>query len=247
MKWRVEATLVVGLLFTGWGCLDPEPVVVERNDMATASAECLKCLSTPDTPGPGCADEVAACRAAPICSIGYDCQFQRGCVGGSTKTFNACLPGCTVAAGFSSPDTSTDDPGRIAGLHIYQCLTRGACSAVCFTDVSDGGAPPDATGDAAPPACTNPSDQAIASNSAATGMAANDCGLMCFGMDPDCNTSCMIMKTGFSRLCAQCWADSIACASEHCLAPCVKGRDDPDCQACTAQFCTPAFHACSGL
>src|SRR5215471_11444912 len=100
----------IGQAALGWflaasvGCLDPEPVFVERNDQVTASAECLKCVTTPNVPGPGCADEVAACRAAPTCSRGYDCTFQRGCVGGSVKAFVACLPGCTLAAGFKSQD-----------------------------------------------------------------------------------------------------------------------------------------------
>ena len=218
-----------------------------------ASAACLKCLTTPDVPGPGCADEVAACRVAQTCSRGYDCQFQRGCVGGTIKTFTACLPGCTLAAGFTSPD----DPGRIAGLRIYECLTRGACSNLCFTDAnSDAGAPPsDAStegstdgADAAPPACTNPSDQAIAGDTNATSTAASDCGLMCFGnADADCNTNCMMMKTGFSKPCAQCWSDSINCAAMNCIVPCLRGREDPECKTCSDQFCTPAFHACSGL
>jgi hypothetical protein len=231
------------------GCLDPEPVVIERKDRVTASPACLQCLASPH----GCGEELAACRAAPTCSRGYDCTFQRACVGGTVKTFVSCLPGCTIAAGFTSPD----DPGRLAGLRIYECITRGACSALCFTDGADGGLPPsdaspDAStpdaADAAPGACANPSDEAIASNTALTKQAAGDCGLGCFGSaDMDCNINCVVMKTGFSRPCATCWADSIDCAAQNCIVPCLKGSDDPECVACTDQFCTPAFKACSGL
>src|SRR5262245_38914596 len=124
MKRYVGVALAFGSILPVFaGCLDPDPVVVDRTDRVTASEACLKCLITPNIPGPGCADEVAACRAAQSCNRGYDCTFQRGCIGGTVKQFVACLPACSLLAGFK-PD---DDPGRITGLRIYECLTRNGC------------------------------------------------------------------------------------------------------------------------
>jgi hypothetical protein len=258
MKRYNEATLVLGLFFAASaGCLDPEPVTVERTDLVMASPACLQCLTTRDVPGPGCADEVAACRAAETCSRGYDCTFQHGCVGGSVKTFVNCLPACTVLAGFKQQD----DPGREAGLRIFECLTRGACASVCFTDsTNDAGVTSDASdastsdvadagGEAGPvDACLDAPDQSILSNMMAVTQAAQDCGFGCFANpEPNCNTDCMVMKTGLSPACAGCYGDSIHCAAMNCLQPCLAGNDTPDCRACSDQFCTPAFKKCSGL
>jgi len=238
------------------GCLDPEPVVIERTDQVMASAACLKCVSTPDVPGPGCADEVAACRTADTCSRGYDCTFQRGCVGGTVKTFVACLPACTLLAGFKSQD----DPGREAGLRIYECLTRGGCSSVCFTDATnDAGVTPDASdasttdqeggGEAGPVnQCLDPADQGVLADMQAVTDAAQTCGISCFpNPDPNCNTDCMVMQAGLTRGCATCYGDSIRCASMNCLLQCLNGNATPECRACSEQFCTPAFRTCSGL
>jgi hypothetical protein len=254
MKRYMAVATALGLFFPAWaGCLDPEPVHVERTDLVTASAACLKCLITPDVPGPGCADEVAACRAAQTCSRGYDCTFQRGCVGGSVKTFTNCLPACTVAAGFASQD----DPGRIAGLRIYECLTRGGCASVCFTDAQTDagtvdaadGSVSDAGADAGPvDACLNPADQTVLSDSTKVSKSAQDCGFGCFANeDPNCDADCMQMNLGLSRGCATCWGDSIRCAAQNCLVPCLASSTDPACIACNEQFCTPQFRHCSGL
>jgi hypothetical protein len=258
MKRYVGAALASFGLFVAWsaGCLDPEPVSIERTDLVTASPACLKCLATPDVPGPGCATEVAACRAAETCSRGYDCTFQRGCVGGTVKTFVACLPACTLAAGFKSQD----DPGRIAGLHIYECLTRGGCASVCFTDsMNDAGAPSDASdaaaidqeagGEAGPMnQCLDPADQTALSDMKAVTDAAQACGTGCFpDPDPNCNANCMVMMAGLTPGCAGCYGDSIRCAALNCLVQCINGNDNPDCRACNEMHCTPAFRTCSGL
>jgi hypothetical protein len=253
----VGAALALGLSISAWtGCIDPEPIVVDRTDQVMASAECLKCVSTPDVPGPGCADEVAACRAAETCSRGYDCTFQRGCVGGTVKTFVACLPACTILAGFKSQD----DPGREAGLRIYECLTRGGCSSVCFTDATnDAGVTSDASdasttdqeagGETGPvDQCLDAADQSVLSDMQAVTDAAQACGTACFpDPNPNCNTDCMVMRTGLTLGCAACYNDSIRCAAANCLLQCINGNDAPDCRACSEAHCTPAFRACSGL
>ncbi len=236
------------------GCLDPQPLPFSSSTNATASAACLKCLGTPDVPGPGCADEIAACRGTPTCSRSYDCSLQRGCIGGAVSALVACLPECTRAAGIQG----SDDPGRITGLAVYECITRGACASLCFTDATDAGpATPDAADTGGPPedagdaaigdACLNAADQAVASDSAKVQETARTCGIQCFGgTDPECTDKCMETSAGFSKPCAKCWGDSIDCVTQFCLVQCLNGGADPQCQTCTAQYCTPAFHACSG-
>jgi hypothetical protein len=257
MKGYIEKATVFGLLLgASVGCLDPEPVFIERKDQVTASPACLKCLTTPDVPGPGCADEVAACRAAATCSRGYDCTFQRGCVGGTVKAFTACLPACTLAAGFTAPD----DPGRLAGLRVYECLTRGGCASLCFTDsTADAGPPPDASdasvpdqdagGEAGPMnQCLNAADQSVLSDMKAVTDAAQACGTVCFlDTNPNCNADCMVMRAGLTPGCAACYGDSIHCSVTNCLTACINGNEKPECRACAEQNCTPAFRACSGL
>jgi hypothetical protein len=250
--------LAFGLFLAGAvGCLDPEPVFVERKDQVTASPACLKCLTTPDHPGPGCADEVAACRAAPSCSKGYDCSLQRGCIGGTVKGFVLCLPDCTLAAGFKSQD----DPGRIAGLDLYTCLTRGGCSSLCFTDSqTDAGPPSDASDDSTADGeaggesgptdqCLDAADQGVLSDMTAVTNAAQACGTSCF-VDPDpnsCNANCMVKMAGLTPGCAVCYGNSITCAAHNCLTECINGNGTPACLACSEQHCTPAFRVCSGL
>jgi hypothetical protein len=255
MKNIAKPTLILAFAIAASfaGCLDPEPVVVVETKV-TPSAACLACLTTPDVPGPGCGDEIAYCLKWPTCHRSYDCSLQGGCIGGAVKLLVGCLPACTRAAGFDS----VNDPGREAGLSVFQCLTRGGCASVCFTDGADGGLPPSA--DASTPAqdaetegggamdlCLNPSDQAVASDMPKVQQAAQTCGIQCFAQADDCAGNCMSMSVGFSQACGQCWGRQISCVSKHCLAPCLRGADDPECQTCSGAMCTPAFHACSGI
>ncbi len=241
-------------------CVDPEPVVVSSPGRATPSAECLKCMATPDLPGPGCGDEIAKCFSAVTCHRSYDCSIEKGCIGGEVQQLVACLPACTIAAGFMS----LDDPGRDYGLRVYECITRGACSSKCFTDVGDGGVlfsdagtPPgdavdaptsDATDDVPiGDACLNPSDEAITSDMDNVSTQAQTCGLQCFAQaDMDCAAKCMVKQLGLSDACAACWGGSIVCVSQNCLVECLRGKQDPSCLSCTDQHCNADFHACSG-
>jgi hypothetical protein len=231
-------------------CLTPEVVDYVENNVVMVSPACTKCMATPDTPGPGCGDEVAVCRSVPTCSKSYDCALQRTCIGGPVQRLVACLPDCTRLAQLGS----NDDPGRLAGLKVFECITHGACASVCFTDSTDGGGfpvdagmpPVDAGGDGGG-ACTNAADLAAAGDRTRTNDAARTCGVECYGMsDTTCAAKCMKREVGFSEACATCWGGSINCVSEHCLGPCLGGPDDPGCISCSAQMCTPAFHACAG-
>jgi hypothetical protein len=242
--------IVVAIVAGSFGaCLTPEVVDYKEDNVVTASAECLKCMARGDVPGPGCGDEIAVCRESATCSKSYDCSLQKGCIGGTVQALVACLPACTLAAGLGGPD----DPGRISGIRVFECITHGACGAVCFTDGGDGGAFD--AGDASSPeggrdagtACLNPADQARASDSGTVNDIARNCGIQCYGLpDKTCAAKCMEMALGFSEACATCWGDSIMCVSDKCLGPCLGGAQDPACVACSNQNCTPAFHACSG-
>jgi hypothetical protein len=235
-------------------CLTPE-VVDYKEDKVTASAACLKCIATADTPGPGCGDEIAVCREAPSCGKSLDCSLQNGCIGGEVQRLVACLPACTIAAGLGGPD----DPGRSSGIRVFECITHGACASVCFTDGGDGGVFPIDASDGSTPmpdanadsgagnACLDPADQAAGSDATKVSDAARTCGIQCYGLpDMTCSAKCMETAIGFSAPCAKCWGDSIMCVSDHCLGQCLGGSQDPTCIACSSQYCTPAFHACSG-
>jgi hypothetical protein len=237
-------------------CLSPN-LVDYKEEKVVASADCLKCIARADTPGPGCGDEIAVCRESSSCSKSLDCSLQRGCIGGAVLLLVSCLPDCTRAAGLGGPE----DPGRVSGIRVFECLTHGACANVCFTD-SDGGIVsldageastpvPDAAEASAPAdaggACLDPADRAAGTDASTVSDAAVYCGAHCYGLpDKTCAAKCMTTSVGFSAACAACWGDSINCVSEHCLGPCLGGAQDPVCIACSNQFCTPAFHACSG-
>jgi hypothetical protein len=218
------------------------------------TAECLQCLNTPDVPGPGCGDEITACKAVPTCNRSYECSLASQCIGGSIQVLVACLPGCTDDAGFTGPD----DPGRLTGYNVFTCITHGACGKVCFTDAADSGAAqpdgnvadgssPDGPDGAVGDACLDAADQAVLSDAAKVQSIAQNCGIKCYGnADKECNAKCMISEGGLTSACAACWGGSIDCVAANCLGQCLAGGDDPDCRSCTAQNCTPAFHACSG-
>ncbi len=81
--------------------------------------------------------------------------------------------------------------------------------------------------------------------SASFATAPQDCGFMCFtSPDPNCAKNCM-QKVGLSSGCAVCWGDAVNCGAKNCLAVCLDSTS-PDCRTCSAKFCDPAFHACSG-
>jgi hypothetical protein len=232
-------------------CLDLTPTIVPEEVSEAGrktSEECLACLNAPSAPGPGCGESLAACQAFPACGRGVECQVREGCFSGTTEEFPICSRRCAELAGVRS----TDDPSTKPGLEFYEC-TLEKCGTKCFTDHADGGpgpdggtaetGPADGAADSSGSACTNAADQAVL-ESPAFSSAPSGCGLMCFGSDADCNARCMEEK-GLSGACARCWGDTINCGEQNCLVPCLS-PDSPECRACTAEHCDPAFHACSG-
>lgn len=72
------------------------------------------------------------------------------------------------------------------------------------------------------------------------------CGQQNLGQDP-ATKDCIVMQTGLSDACAQCFADTVSCAVQHCLTECLSDPNSQACVNCRAQNCDPAFYACSGL
>jgi hypothetical protein len=134
------------LLLIATGCLDLRPTVVPAADGASAtSAACLACIGAPDSPGPGCADELATCSEQASCERGYRCSLQDGCYSGAVTELPGCARRCAEVAGV----VNSDDPSTPVALELYQCIVarcRGQCFAGTGTQVAlpDAG-PPDAS------------------------------------------------------------------------------------------------------
>jgi hypothetical protein len=99
--------------------------------------------------------------------------------------------------------------------------------------------------------CTNEVDGAIIQGGTVdpTGVA-GDCGLNNIAAaDPrTCATFCVQSGTELSAGCSSCYAATVACAINNCLAQCAADPGSADCQTCRdANGCTAAFYACSGL
>lgn len=101
--------------------------------------------------------------------------------------------------------------------------------------------------------CMNPDDLAVDRDTAEA--AAKECGLGCLGAADKgaCAVDCMLDPGGSHALalsddCASCYAGSVVCAAENCLAggECL-APDSQACSDCLAANCNPAFFACSGF
>ena len=74
----------------------------------------------------------------------------------------------------------------------------------------------------------------------------NDC--VVFGgcqLDVDCNTACFAENTGVSSECSVCFAEMVPCLVGNCGTLC-QGGMTPDCSACIADACLPAYNECFG-
>jgi len=99
--------------------------------------------------------------------------------------------------------------------------------------------------------CTNDTDLAIIEGGTVdpTGVA-GDCGLNNIAAaDPrTCATFCVKSGTELSSGCSSCYAATVACAINNCLAQCAADPGSADCGTCRDENgCTAAFYACSGL
>jgi hypothetical protein len=92
---------------------------------------CLACLLAPDTPGPGCATEVAACMADPQCGAAYACAIENNCFLVQTReAILICSTPCVTEAGGITSSTSTS--GMLVA-NVAACLTNPppGCGSVC--------------------------------------------------------------------------------------------------------------------
>jgi hypothetical protein len=97
--------------------------------------------------------------------------------------------------------------------------------------------------------CQNENDCAAVESGEARA-SAQSCGLGCLeDEDPGvCAVSCIVEDTDISAECATCYAGSVQCASENCLAECAADPTSDDCNQCQIDAgCRSDFNDCSGL
>jgi hypothetical protein len=139
---RIPATSVLALAaaIAAAGCDDPSLITVEVPDgsgmPATDAAKegggfdlagCEACFMAPDTPGPGCGTEWAACQAQPDCATSFMCIESSGCFGLAQTAFIMCGVGCS-----SSVNLTEGTPAYNAIVDLFECITMSACDKVCF-------------------------------------------------------------------------------------------------------------------
>jgi hypothetical protein len=98
-------------------------------------------------------------------------------------------------------------------------------------------------------ACQNP-DDCPAVESGEARMKAQTCGLQCLAdEDPGmCSVACIVEDAGISADCATCYAASVGCAAENCLAQCGADPASDACNECQVEAgCRSDFNECSGL
>ncbi len=91
---------------------------------------CQQCIETPDTPGPGCHDELAACLVDPLCKSAYECILENGCLtkGTRQKVIICGLP-CAEDAGI----ITQTEPAAVEILNVASCASK-ACQTSCLPD-----------------------------------------------------------------------------------------------------------------
>ena len=107
----------------------PPPIIDAGPDVPDVDTRppCELCLESPDQPGPGCADELAACRADTKCKATYDCVLANGCLTkGSQKKMILCGLPCAENAGI----LTQDEPAAVLVLKVVACV-QGACASAC--------------------------------------------------------------------------------------------------------------------
>lgn len=108
---------------------EPPPIVDAGPDVPDVDMRppCEQCIESPDQPGPGCADELAACRADPRCNATYDCVIAHSCLTrGSQRRIILCGLPCAQDAGI----IAQDDPAAVLVLAVVACL-QTACPSEC--------------------------------------------------------------------------------------------------------------------
>lgn len=95
--------------------------------------------------------------------------------------------------------------------------------------------------------CTNSADLGIIQDATKDVQGkVGTCGQQNLGADP-ATKDCIVMQTGLSDTCSQCFANTVSCAASNCLSQCLSDPSSQACADCRAQFCDPEFYLCSGL
>ncbi len=108
----------------------------------------------------------------------------------------------------------------------------------------------EAAPEAATDACLSDADLAIINGDVSPTSVAGDCGLNNLGANDagTCSLFCVAGGTGLSNECSSCYAATVVCSIENCLAPCAADPGSDACGACQVESgCTAAFYECSGL
>jgi hypothetical protein len=136
-----------GLCVAAVACLDPTPIYVApfgadaspdgeivsdaAADVEPASA-CLHCLESPDHPGPGCLDEITACKANAECQAAFRCMLAHGCLDmGSAGALIQCGLPCAEDAGITGTD-----PAVVIAENVFGCVIT-TCGDACHLNPTD--------------------------------------------------------------------------------------------------------------
>lgn len=91
--------------------------------------ECRKCMLAPKDPGPGCANEFAACQGNELCVQHLECVEERGCSNlASREELFQCGSAC-----YEDHHVDINDPAVGLGYALYRCRI-GACGSICHPD-----------------------------------------------------------------------------------------------------------------
>ncbi len=137
--------MMLAALGAASGCLDFTPVTVVSDaaivvrDASTQPSDadgeaqpdppCLACIKSPNVPGPGCANELAACDATAKCRFIFDCAYENGCV---TKPMQSESIACALPCG-DQLGTSAFEASILSALTLTTCFHM-ACAAACEGD-----------------------------------------------------------------------------------------------------------------
>lgn len=80
-------------------------------------------------------------------------------------------------------------------------------------------------------------------------MVSGSCGQGCVASsDENCSRDCILEKLDMTSACATCYADTVKCTIDNCLAECIADPAAAECTQCQVDSgCRAAFDECSGL
>jgi hypothetical protein len=148
-----------------------------------------------------------------------------GGVGGAPVV---CVPGAHVACACV---------GGAQGVQLCEAggTALGPCVCQPSTSTGSGGG-----------ACENMGDSIALMEHSSVGMDVSICELNNIGNTSAVST-CIQMKDGLSKDCANCFAAYSDCGATKCLVECAPAPDSTACQTCIQANCGSAFTSCSGL